>query len=174
MCICGRCVFLCPFGGGHETFATMIVVFGTLERFRFIRACREITWEHRVLLSSVKFLASIWKPCNCRQIIFQPETGAETSGKEKAHKHKQIFPVTARVGGGGFPTGWPGVSRPVARGQKFMCCVRNPRNINIFVRVPGWEDSGTQPGGSVTGVAEKLFMCQMFMCLFRPLKPGRD
>ena len=91
------------------------------------------------------------------------------SGKEKAHKHKQIFPVTARAGGG-LPTGWGGgVSRPVARGQKFMCCVRNPRNINIFVRVPGREDSGSQPGGSVTGVTEKLFMCQMFMCLFWPL-----
>ena len=61
------------------------------------------------------------------------------SGKEKAHKHEQIFPVTARVGGG-LPTGWPGVSRPVARGQKFMCCVWNQRNINIFVRVPGRED----------------------------------
>ena len=99
------------------------------------------------------------------------------SGKEKAHKHKQIFPVTARVGvsrsggGGGLPTGWGGVSRPVARGQKFMCCVRNPRNINVFVRVPGREESGSRPGGSVTGVTEKLFMCQMFMCLlFRPLE----
>ena len=58
-----------------------------------------------------------------------------------------------------------------------MCCVRNPRNINIFVRVPGREESGSRPGGSVTGVTEKLFMCQMFMCLFRPLlmwkKTGR-
>ena len=53
-----------------------------------------------------------------------------------------------------------------------MCCVRNPRNINIFVRVPGREDSGSQPGGSVTGVTEKLFMCQMFMCLFWPLSQG--
>ena len=66
-----------------------------------------------------------------------------------------------RVGGG--------VSRPVARGQKFMCCVGNPRNINVFVRVPGREESGSRPGGSVTGVTEKLFMCQMFMCLLRPL-----
>ena len=58
----------------------------------------------------------------------------------------------------------------MARGQKFMCCVRNPRNINVFVRVPGREESGSRPGGSVTGVTEKLFnMCQMFMCLFRPL-----
>ena len=24
----------------------------------------------------------------------------------------------------------------------------------------------------MTGVTEKLFMCQMFMCLFRPLKVG--
>ena len=61
------------------------------------------------------------------------------AGKEKAHKHKQIFPVTARVGGVSRPGG-QGVSRPVARGQKFMCCVRNPRNINIFVRAPGRED----------------------------------
>ena len=29
--------------------------------------------------------------------------------------------------------------------------------------------SGARPGGSVTGVTEKLFMCQMFMCLFQPL-----
>ena len=51
-----------------------------------------------------------------------------------------------------------------------MFCVRNPRNINVFVRVPGREESGSWPGGSVTGVTKKLFMCQMFMCLFRPLK----
>ena len=42
---------------------------------------------------------------------------AEKSGKEKAHKHKHIFPVTARAGGGGVsrpggggsPDRWPGV-----------------------------------------------------------------
>ena len=90
------------------------------------------------------------------------------SGKEKAHKHKKIFPVTARVRGGS-PDRVGGFSRPVARGQKFMCCVRNPRNINVFVRVPGREESGSRPGGSVTGVTEKLFMCQMFMCLFQSL-----
>ena len=77
---------------------------------------------------------------------------------EKAHEHKQIFLVTAR-GGVSRPAA---VSRPVARCQKFMCCVRNQRNINIFVWVPGRED--TRPGGSVTGVTE-----QLFMCLFRPL-----
>ena len=35
------------------------------------------------------------------------------------------------------------------------------RNINIFVRIPRPAGSGTRPGGSVTGVTEKLFMCQM-------------
>ena len=59
--------------------------------------------------------------------------------KKKAHKHKHISPLTARVARG-LPTWWPGVSRPVARGQKFMCCARNAMNINIFVRVPGRED----------------------------------
>ena len=53
-------------------------------------------------------------------------------GKEKAHKHKQFCPVTAWVRGGS-----PG---RVARGQMSMCCVRNTRNMNIFVRVPGRED----------------------------------
>ena len=53
------------------------------------------------------------------------------SGKEKAHKHKQFFPVTAGVGG---------VSRPGGQGQTFMCCVQNPKNINSFVRVSGRED----------------------------------
>ena len=28
---------------------------------------------------------------------------------------------------------------------------------------------GIRPGRPVTGVTEKLFMCQMFMCLFCPL-----
>ena len=70
-------------------------------------------------------------------------------------------------------------TRPVARGQKLTCCVRSPRNINVFVRVPGREESGSRPGGSVTGVTKKLFMCQMFMCqmfmcLFRPLALGRS
>ena len=93
--------------------------------------------------------------------------GGPVSGKGKEHKHKQIIPVTARGGGSPDRRGG-GVSRPVARGQKFMCCARN---INVLVRVPGREESGARPGGSVTGVTEKLFMCQMFMCLFRPLLP---
>ena len=57
------------------------------------------------------------------------------SGNEKAHKHKQFCPVTAWV---------RGVSRLGDQGSMFMCCVRNPRDINIFV-----------PGGSVTGVTEE-------------------
>ena len=45
------------------------------------------------------------------------------SEKEKAHRHKQF--CSAIVGqAGGSPD-------RVARGQLFICCVRNPRNINI-------------------------------------------
>ena len=70
-----------------------------------------------------------------------------------------------------FPTGWPGVSRPECAKWlvlKFMCCCARkiPRNINIFVRVPGHDGSGTRSGGSVTGVTEKLFRrFRMFLCL---------
>ena len=83
--------------------------------------------------------------------------GGGGSGKEKSHKHKQIFPVTA---GGGVSRSVVrgGVSRPVARDQKFMCCVRNPRNISVFVQVSGREESGSRPGGSVTGVTENFFL----------------
>ena len=84
-----------------------------------------------------------------------------SSGKEKAHKHKQIFPVTAPGGGGspdrvarGLPTG--------GQGSKVYVLCAEPKEHKHF-------RPGTRPGGSVTGVTEKLFMCQMFMCLFRPL-----
>ena len=46
----------------------------------------------------------------------------------------------------------------MARGQKFMCCVRNPRNINIFVWVPGREDRVPCREDRVPGVTEKLFV----------------
>ena len=65
--------------------------------------------------------------------------GSIFSGKEKVHKHKHSFPVTAWVGGGspdrvarGLPTG--------GQGSKVYVLCAEPKNINIFVRVPGWED----------------------------------
>ena len=54
------------------------------------------------------------------------------SGKKKAHKHKSFWPVTPPVTGGS-------PDREV-RGQSFMCYPRNPRNINLFVLIPDWED----------------------------------
>ena len=69
-----------------------------------------------------------------------------------------MFPVTARVGGGspdrvarGLPTG--------GQGSKVYVLCAEPKEHEHF-------RPGTRPGGSVTGVIEKLFMCQMFMCLF--------
>ena len=81
-----------------------------------------------------------------------------SSGKEKAHKHKHIFPVTARAGGGspdrvarGLPTG--------GQGSKIYVLCAEPKEHKHFR--PGTRPgrSGTWPGGSVTGVTEKLFMC---------------
>ena len=59
------------------------------------------------------------------------------SGKERAHKHKKIRPVTSWVGGGS-----PDHVCPELKERKHI-------------------RPGTRPGGSVTGVAEKLFMCQL-------------
>ena len=90
---------------------------------------------------------------------------ADNSGKGKAHKHKQIFPVTARVGGGspgrvarGLPTG--------GQGSKVYVLCAEPKEYKQFRPGTRPGGSGTRPGVPVTGVTEKLFMCQMFMCLF--------
>ena len=62
-----------------------------------------------------------------RRSIFSTAAGRvwpRESGKEKAHKHKQIFPVTARVGGvsrQGSPDRWPGV--------KSLCAVCGTQEI---------------------------------------------
>ena len=103
-------------------------------------------------------------------IFFRGRNAHQDVHERKRHININKFFLWLPGGGGGSPDRVGGGSPDrEARGQKFMCCVRNPRNINIFVRVPGREESGSRPGGSVTGVTEKLFMCQMFMCLFRPL-----
>ena len=66
-----------------------------------------------------------WLPSECVNRGNEPSC----SGKEEIHKHKQFCPVTAWVKGRGSPD-------RVARGQIFMCYVRNPRNINMFVQAP--------------------------------------
>ena len=70
--------------------------------------------------------------------------------------------MTARVGGGspdrvarGLPTG--------GQGSKVYVLCAEPKEDKHF-------RPGTRPGGSVTRVTKKMFMCQMFMCFFRPLK----
>ena len=71
---------------------------------------------------------------------------------------KQVCPVIAWVRGGGLPTGWPGF--------KCLFCARGTQGKHCR--------PGTWLEGSVTGVTEKLFMCQMFMCLLWPLNYCRD
>ena len=75
--------------------------------------------------------------------------------------------MTGQVGGGssdrvarGLPTG--------GQGSKVYVLCPEPKEYKHF-------RPGTRPGGSVTGVTEKLFfMCQIFMCLFpAPIKVRR-
>ena len=79
--------------------------------------------------------------------------------------------VVSRPGGQGPPDQWPWV-------KVYVLCAepKEHKYLRPGIRPGGL---GTQPGGSVTGVTEKLFMCQMFICLFRPLsaeppKPHSD
>ena len=66
------------------------------------------------------------------------------------------------LGGGGLPTGWARGLPTSGQGSKVYVLCAEPKEHKHF-------RSGTRPGGLVTGVTEKLFMCQMCMCLFRPL-----
>ena len=54
------------------------------------------------------------------------------SGQEKGHKQKNLSGDCLDEGGGSPDR--------VARGHMFMCCVQNPRNINIFVWALDRED----------------------------------
>ena len=73
-------------------------------------------------------------------------SGQRLSGKEKAHKHKQIFPVTARVGGGG---GFPDrVARGLptgGQGSKVYVLCGEPREHKHF-------HPGTRPEDRVPGL----------------------
>ena len=61
----------------------------------------------------------------------------------------------------GLPTG--------GQGSKVYALCAEPKEYKHFRPGTRLGGSGARPGGPVTGVTEKLFMCQMFMCLFRPL-----
>ena len=109
------------------------------------------------------------QPFPARELRTNGHEDFSESGKEKAHKHKQNFAATAWVGGGspdrvarGLPTG--------GQGSKVYVLCAEPKEHKHFR--PGTRPGGlgTRSGGSVTGVTEKLFMCQMFMCLFWPLE----
>ena len=66
----------------------------------------------------------------------------QDSGKEKAHKHKQICPVIAWVSGG-LPTGWPGVKCLCAREDRWPGwpsppkMARYPPPVLLPQRAPG-------------------------------------
>ena len=56
----------------------------------------------------------------------------EPAEMEKAHKHKQLCPLTAWVRGG--------VSRSGGQGSNVYVLYAEPKNMNTFVRAPGRED----------------------------------
>ena len=72
--------------------------------------------------------------------------------------------MTARVGGGGWPGGLP----TGGQGSKVYVLCAEPKEYKHLRPGTRPGGSGTRLGGSLTGVTEKLFMCQMF---FRPLEP---
>ena len=76
--------------------------------------------------------------------------GERDSGKKKAHKHKSFWPVTLSV--------TRGSPDRETRGQSFMYYPRNPRNINIFVRIPDREDRWP-------GRPERV-LCAKVLCAF--------
>ena len=99
-----------------------------------------------------------WSQKSLRCARFSTQTATKTvavlwpkdSGKKKAHKHKSFWPVTPPVTGGSPDR--------EARGQSFMCYPRNPRNINLFVRIPDREDRWP-------GRPEKV-LCAKLLCAF--------
>ena len=161
-------VFLCPGMAQKPTIFFAGRVFRIVGAFPKICAKQSAGRIHHVMWS---FSAKSWQ--KKRQKLFLYMTSGSLHGpithvfcfrqREKAHKHKQNFPVTAWVGGG--------VSRPRGGGgQKFMCCVRNPRNINVFVRVPGREESGF-PAGRIDdrGDREIVYVPNVYVPLPAPI-----
>ena len=63
---------------------------------------------------------------------FARKTAWTSHARNSPHKHKSFELVTLLVRGKS-----PG---RVARGQRFMCYPWNPRNINLFARLPDQED----------------------------------
>ena len=77
------------------------------------------------------------------------------SGKKKAHKHKSFWPVTPPVTGRSPDR--------EARGQSFMYYRQNPRNINLFVRIPDREDRWP-------GRPEKFYVQKFYVPFLLPNK----
>ena len=96
--------------------------------------------------------------------------GLKGAVSQERKRHINIHKFSgACPGGGGSPDR---VARGLPTGGQetkvYVLCA-DPKEHKHFRPGTRPGGSGAQPGGSVTGVTEKLFMCQMFMCLFWPL-----
>ena len=81
-----------------------------------------------------------------------------SSGKEKAHKHKQVCPVTAWVGGV-LPTGWPGV--------KCLCAVCGSQETYVEI-LSGY------PAGRIgdRGDREIVYVPNVYVPFLAPMSMG--
>ena len=120
-------------------FALCKLKFSTVGFQRALHATISVSIEARVDKLTPVPDRNQWKlPAKGGLIRYWPQT---FFAKEKAHKHNIFF--WWLLGWGGSPD--------------WVVCAE-PKERKLF-------RLGTRPGGSVTGVTEKLFMCQMFMCL---------
>ena len=104
------------------------------------------------ILGSEQGLANWWRPLRLKN----------RTERKRPHKHKQFCLVIAWMGKGG------GFFRPGVQGSNvYVLCAEAKKNKHFRL--------GTLSGGSVTGVTEKLFMCQILCALSGPLlkKPLR-
>ena len=83
--------------------------------------------------------------------------GEDLGQTQEGKRHININIFSGHCPGGRGSLDW------VARGQNVYVLCAKPKEHKRF-------RPGARPGGSVTGMTEKLFMCQVFMCLFRPLQ----
>ena len=78
------------------------------------------------------------------------QSHSHTIQERKRHININLF--------GRWPSGDRGVSRPGGQGSIFMYYPRNPRNINLFVRIPDREDRWP-------GWVERV-LCEKVLCAF--------
>ena len=118
--------------------------------------------------TKMAYWKSRFQPAAFLRSVFWATKRFSHPGKEKAHKHKQIFPVIARVGGGlrrggqGSPDRWPG-------SKVYVLCAEPKEHKHWGSGYPAVR-IGDRGDREIVYVPK----IELLMCLFRPLKRGRE